>query len=231
VLEKLKTEVLNANRSLVQYGLVILTWGNVSGIDREKNLVVIKPSGIEYDKLTIDDLVVVNLDGRVVEGNRRPSSDTPTHLALYRAFDNIGGISHTHSDYATTFAQAGCAVHCYGTTHADYFNGTIPITRLLTKSEVNRDYELNTGKVIIECFQGLDPLAMPAVLVAGHAPFTWGKNATEAAKNSYILEKVAQLAFQSILLNENLTELPEYIRQKHYLRKHGPSAYYGQNGK
>jgi len=231
VLEKLKSEVLNANQALAQYGLVILTWGNVSGIDREKNLVVIKPSGVEYDKLTLDDLVTVDLDGRVVEGNLRPSSDTPTHLALYRAFDKIGGICHTHSDYATTFAQAGCEINCYGTTHADYFNGTIPITRLLTESEVNQNYELNTGQVIIERFRDLNPLAMPAVLVAGHAPFTWGKNATEAAKNSYILEKVAQLAFQSILLNKNITELPEYIQQKHYLRKHGPSAYYGQNNK
>jgi len=231
VLEKLKSEVLNANQALAQYGLVILTWGNVSGIDREKNLVVIKPSGVEYDKLTLDDLVTVDLDGRVVEGNLRPSSDTPTHLALYRAFDKIGGICHTHSYYATTFAQAGCEINCYGTTHADYFNGTIPITRLLTESEVNQNYELNTGQVIIERFRDLNPLAMPAVLVAGHAPFTWGKNATEAAKNSYILEKVAQLAFQSILLNKNITELPEYIQQKHYLRKHGPSAYYGQNNK
>lgn len=231
MLEKLKQEVLQANISLVKHGLVVLTWGNVSGIDRDKNLVVIKPSGVEYDKLTFDDLVVVDLNGNIVEGNKRPSSDTPTHIELYKAFKEVGGVTHTHSNYATMFAQACKEIPCLGTTHADHFYGSIPITRFLTKDEVEEAYELNTGKVIVERFKELNPVSTPGVLVAGHAPFAFGKNATDSVRNALILERVAEMALGTLNLNSNIEKLPDYISEKHYQRKHGPNAYYGQKNK
>jgi L-ribulose-5-phosphate 4-epimerase len=205
-----------------------LTWGNVSGIDRNENLMVIKPSGVDYDTMTLDDLVVVNLEGKVVEGIRRPSSDTPTHVELYKSFTSIGGITHSHSQYATIFAQACKEIPCLGTTHADHFHGTVPVTKFLTEDEVNSNYELNTGKVILDRFNNLDPDAMPGVLVAGHAPFTWGKTPMDSVKNNLILERIAKMAILSLQLNPNLKNLPEYISNKHYQRKHGPNAYYGQ---
>lgn len=228
MLEKLKHEVLEANLSLVQFGLVTLTWGNVSGIDRVKKLAIIKPSGIDYDKLTLDDLVTVELDGRVIDGKWQPSTDTPTHLALYRQFPEIGGIAHTHSQSATAFAQACREIPCLGTTHADHFNGSVPVTRFLTQEEVDSEYELNTGRVIIERFAQLHPLEIPAVLVAGHAPFTWGKNPSEAVLNSHILEKIARMAIDTLLINKEIQKLPEHISNKHFTRKHGPGSYYGQ---
>lgn len=224
----LKTEVLKANQALVKYGLVTMTWGNVSGIDRENNLIVIKPSGVDYERMTLDDLVIVNIDGKVVSGKWKPSMDTATHLELYRNFDGIGGIAHTHSEFATVFAQACREIPCLGTTHADHFNGPIPVTRFLTKKEVSQNYELNTGHVIIERFKDLNPLEMPAVLVAGHASFTWGKNPLEAVVNNYILERLARMALNTMLINEEIKSLPEYILKKHYSRKHGPDSYYGQ---
>ncbi|MEW6193567.1 MAG: L-ribulose-5-phosphate 4-epimerase [Bacteroidota bacterium] len=229
MLEKLKKEVLQANLDLVKYGLVTLTWGNASGIDRANRLIVIKPSGVDYDKLTEDDLVVVDLNGNIVEGKKRPSSDTPTHIELYKAFSEIDGITHTHSKYATIFAQACKEIPCLGTTHADHFSGTIPLTRFLTKKEVETGYEKNTGKIIIERFKKLNPLALPAVLVAGHAPFAFGATAGESVKNSLILERVAEMAIGTLQLNKNVRSLPKYISNKHYNRKHGPDSYYGQN--
>jgi len=231
MLEELKKKVLEANLSLVKYGLVTLTWGNVSGIDRERGLVVIKPSGVDYEKMSAGDMVVVNLEGKIIEGNYRPSSDTPTHVELYKAFKAVGGITHSHSEYATIFAQAGLEVPCFGTTHADHFNGPVPITRFLTETEVNEGYELNTGKVIIERFNELDPIAMPGVLVRGHGPFTWGKDADDSVKNNLILERIARMALHSMQLNPDLASLPDYILRKHYERKHGPNAYYGQKEK
>jgi L-ribulose-5-phosphate 4-epimerase len=228
MLEALKEKVLKANLSLVEYRLVTLTWGNTSGIDRSEGLVVIKPSGVEYAKMKIEDMVVVDLNGNVVEGENRPSSDTPTHIELYKKFGSIGGITHSHSEYATIFAQACMGISCFGTTHADHFYGTIPVTRFLTEDEVNENYELNTGKVIIERFNDLDPAAIPGVLIAGHAPFTWGKDADESVKNNLALERVAKMALFSIQLNPNLSALPSYIINKHFLRKHGSDAYYGQ---
>jgi L-ribulose-5-phosphate 4-epimerase len=225
---ELKKNVLDANLSLVKYKLVTLTWGNVSGIDRDKNLIVIKPSGVDYFQMTLDDMVVVDLNGNIIEGNRRPSSDTATHIELYKAFNAIGGITHSHSEYATIFAQACKEIPCFGTTHADHFFGSVPVTRFLTEDEVNSGYELNTGKVIIERFKELDPIAMPGVLIAGHAPFTWGKNPDDSVKNNLILERIAKMALFSLLLNNQLHSLPDFILQKHYLRKHGPDAYYGQ---
>lgn len=228
MLKKLKEIVLRANLDLVKYNLVTLTWGNVSGIDRKRGLIVIKPSGIDYDKMNIDDMTVVNLKGEVVEGNNKPSSDTLTHIELYKAFENIGGVAHSHSEYATIFAQACKEIPCFGTTHADHFNGNIPVTKYLTEEEVKNNYELNTGKVIVNRFKDLDPIAKPGVLVAGHAPFTWGKDPLEAVKNNLVLEKIAKMAYCSLQLNSNLANLPEYIQNKHYSRKHGPDAYYGQ---
>lgn len=227
-LRQLKEHVLVANLDLVKYDLVTLTWGNVSGILREEGLVVIKPSGVDYKKLKISDMVVLDLAGNIVEGKLKPSSDTPTHLELYKAFKTIGGIAHSHSLYATIFAQACKEIKCFGTTHADGFNGNVPVTRFLKKSEVEKNYELNTGKVIVEKFRKLDYNSMPAVLVAGHAPFTWGINAEDGVKNNIILEKVAFMAFNSELINPKLKPLPEYILNKHHKRKHGPDAYYGQ---
>ncbi|MBR6702119.1 MAG: L-ribulose-5-phosphate 4-epimerase [Clostridia bacterium] len=228
MLEKLKEEVYKANLDLVNYKLVLFTWGNVSGIDRESGLMVIKPSGVDYEKLTPGDMVVMSLDGRKVEGELNPSSDTPTHLELYRRFPDIGGVAHTHSTFAVAFAQAGSEIQPYGTTHADFAYGAIPCTRDLTRAEIEEEYELNTGRVIADWFESrnIDYNAVPAVLVHSHGPFTWGKNADAAAKNSAILEEVAKMAY----LSEQLGAAPasQAIRKKHYMRKHGPNAYYGQ---
>jgi L-ribulose-5-phosphate 4-epimerase len=228
MLKSLKEKVLKANQDLVRYNLVTLTWGNVSGIDRKKELIAIKPSGVDYNKLRIQDIVIVNMDGKVVEGELNPSSDTPTHIELYKAFSGIGGITHSHSEYATIFAQALKEIPCYGTTHADNFNGMIPVTRFLTKEEVVSNYELNTGKIIIERFKNLDYFSIPAVLVAGHAPFTWGKDPEDSVKNNLVLERVAKMALNALSLKPDLTALPEYILNKHHTRKHGRDAYYGQ---
>jgi L-ribulose-5-phosphate 4-epimerase len=230
MLERLKKEVLAANLQLPEHGLVTFTWGNVSGIDREQGLVVIKPSGVSYDDLKIDDLVVLDLNGRIVEGTLRPSSDTPTHLALYRAFSQIGGIVHTHSPWATSWAQAGRPIPALGTTHADYFYGEIPCTRALNKEEIERAYELETGSAIIETFEkeGLDPVSMPGVLLSGHAPFSWGKSASQAVHNAVVLEEVAKMALQTFQLNPQMKPIDQFLLDKHYLRKHGVNAYYGQ---
>lgn len=228
MLEQLKAEVLQANLELARLGLVTSTWGNVSGIDRPGGYVVIKPSGVSYETMTIHDMMVVDMEANIVEGRLRPSSDTPTHLELYRAFARIGGIVHTHSMYATMFAQACREIPCIGTTQADHFCGAIPVTRFLTPAEVQAGYELQTGNIIVERFISLDPSAMPGVLVAGHAPFTWGTSAMDAVQNSLILERVAQMAWGSFLLNPAVPPLPAHIQEKHYQRKHGPNAYYGQ---
>jgi L-ribulose-5-phosphate 4-epimerase len=228
MLEELKEKVLKANLALVKYNLVTLTWGNVSGIDREKGLVVIKPSGVDYEKMKTEDMVVVDLNGKKVEGKLNPSSDTPTHVELYKSFQKIGGISHSHSEYATIFAQASMEIPCFGTTHADHFNGPVPVTRFLTEEEVNSGYELNTGKLIAERFQDLDPVSVPAVLVAGHASFAWGKDPEDSVKNNLVLERVAKMALNCLSLKANLKDLPDYIQKKHYERKHGDNAYYGQ---
>ncbi len=228
MLEQLKQKVLEANLRLVEYKLVLFTWGNVSAIDREKGLVVIKPSGVDYEKMTADDMVVMNLDGEKVEGDLNPSSDTPTHLELYRSFPDIGGVAHTHSTFAVAFAQAAKDIPPYGTTHADFAYGAVPCTRDLTGEEIKYDYELNTGKVIVECFRekGIEPGRVPAVLVHSHGPFTWGKDAAEAAKNSAILEEVAKMAYLSETLGAQTAS--KNIQNKHYFRKHGEGAYYGQ---
>ena len=212
-------------------GLVRLTWGNVSGIDRDKGLFVIKPSGVPYSQLEAAHLVVVDLDGKVVEGDLNPSSDTPTHRILYREFEEIGGITHTHSAYATMFSQAGVELPCQGTTHADHFYGTVPVVRELTTEEVEADYETNTGVAIVECFRdkGIKPMEMPACFQKFHAPFTWGKNAVDSVKNSVALEVCAQMGIGTWQLNAKQDGIPEHILNKHYLRKHGPGAYYGQS--
>ena len=228
MLKELKRRVAAANRGLVTTGLVTLTWGNASGIDRQKGLVVIKPSGVPYDELGPECMVVVDLDGRLVEGKLKPSSDTPTHLALYRAFQSIGGVVHTHSSHATMFAQARREIPCLGTTHADHFHGPVPVTRALDEREVAENYEGNTGQVIVERFCGLDPEAMPAVLVAGHAPFTWGGSAEKALENSVALEAVAEMVLGTWSIDRSVAELEPWVLEKHYQRKHGPAAYYGQ---
>ena len=228
MLEKLKEEVCKANLELVDHGLVIFTWGNVSGIDREKGLVVIKPSGVSYDNMKPEDMVVVDLmTGQRVEGNLKPSSDTPTHLALYRAFPEIGGVVHTHSTYATAWAQAGKDLPNIGTTHADYFHDAVPCTRIMKEEEVKGDYELETGNVIVERFQELNPIHTPGVLVTNHGPFTWGKTPHEAVHNAVVLEQVAKMAFIAFNVNPDLTMNPLLV-EKHFNRKHGPNAYYGQ---
>lgn len=227
MLEKLKEEVYQANLDLVKHGLVIFTWGNVSGFDREKELVVIKPSGVSYDKMKPRDMVVLNLYGQVVEGNLKPSSDTPTHLVLYRQFKNIGGVVHTHSEWATSWAQAGRGIPAIGTTHADYFYGEIPCTRKMTKTEIESDYELETGKVIVERFKDLDPVSVPGVLVNNHGPFSWGKDAHDAVHNAVVMEEVAKMTFRSLQLNPETT-MDRALLDKHFLRKHGKDAYYGQ---
>ena len=228
MLETLKKQVLEANLALPQHHLVTFTWGNVSAIDRTSGLVVIKPSGVAYDGMTEDDMVVVDLDGNVVEGKWKPSSDTPTHLVLYKAFPACGGIVHTHSRWATSFAQAGVGIRPLGTTQADYFYGEIPCTRAMTPAEIAGEYEAETGNVIVETFQGKDPMAIPAVLVHSHGPFTWGKDAAEAVHNTAVLEEVAFMNFHSLQLNPAQTRMQQELLDKHYLRKHGPGAYYGQ---
>ena len=228
MLEKLKEEVCKANLELVAHGLVIFTWGNVSGIDREKGLVVIKPSGVSYDNMKPEDMVVVDLaTGQVVDGTLKPSSDTPTHLALYRAFPEIGGVVHTHSTYATAWAQAGVPLPNIGTTHADYFHDAVPCTRSMTVEEVQGDYELETGNVIIEAFRDKNPIHTPGVLVTNHGPFTWGRDSHEAVHNAVVLEQIAKMASISFSVNPALTMNPLLI-EKHFNRKHGPNAYYGQ---
>ncbi|BDG43659.1 L-ribulose-5-phosphate 4-epimerase [Saccharococcus caldoxylosilyticus] len=228
MLEELKQVVLEANLQLPKYQLVTFTWGNVSGIDREKGLVVIKPSGVEYGKLTRDDMVVVDLEGNVVEGYLKPSSDTPTHLLLYKEFPQIGGVVHTHSPWATVWAQAGKGIPALGTTHADYFYGEIPCTRKMTDAEIQGAYEEETGKVIVETFRLLDPMQMPGVLVYGHGPFAWGKNPYDAVHNAVVLEEVAKLAARTYYLNPSVEPIDQSLLDRHYFRKHGANAYYGQ---
>ena len=228
MLEQLKQEVYEANLDLVKKGMVIYTWGNVSGIDRESGLVVIKPSGVDYGAMRPEDMVVVDLNGAVVEGRWRPSSDTPTHLALYQSFPAVGGITHTHSTFAVAFAQAGLPIPALGTTHADYFYGDIPCTRSLTAAEIQAAYEKNTGLVIAETFQGKDPLAVPGVLVKGHGPFTWGKNAAESVYHAVVLDKVAEMALHTLSLSPAAPRVPQHLLDKHYFRKYGANAYYGQ---
>jgi L-ribulose-5-phosphate 4-epimerase len=228
MLTELKKQVLEANLSLARRRLVTLTWGNVSGISREERLIVIKPSGVAFEALKFSDLVVVNLDGETIEGALKPSSDVLSHIELYKAFPKIGGATHSHSEYACMFAQAGREIPCFGTTHADHFNGPAPITRFLTQEEVTAAYELNTGKVIVERFQTLDYLAIPGVLVAGHGPFTWGKDPMDSVDNSQVIEMIAKMALGTLILNPEQAPLPDYLLKKHYERKHGKNAYYGQ---
>lgn len=230
MLEELKRSVLEANILLPKYGLVTFTWGNVSGIYREKGLVVIKPSGVSYEGMTAKDMVVVDLNGEVVEGKWKPSSDTATHVELYKAFPNIGGIVHTHSGYATSWAQAGRDIPCYGTTHADYFFGDIPCLRSLTKEEIEEAYERNTGRLIVSEFVrlGKDPAAVPGCLCKNHGPFAWGKDPHEAVHNAVVLEEVAKMAYRCELINPQVQPAPQELQDKHYLRKHGKKAYYGQ---
>lgn len=230
MLEKLKEQVYLANMELSKRGLVTYTWGNVSGIDREKGLFVIKPSGVDYDLLKPDDMVVMDLQGNKVEGDLNPSSDTKTHLVLYNAFPGIGGIVHTHSPYAVAWAQAGEDLPCYGTTHADYFYGSVPCARHLTQEELDEDYERNTGITIVETFRerGIDPKAVPAVLCYSHGPFTWGKDADQAVYHSVVLEECAKMGIFTRVLNPHAAPAPQRMLDKHYLRKHGPNAYYGQ---
>ena len=230
MLEELKAKVCKANLELVEHGLVIFTWGNVSAIDRESGLVVIKPSGVSYDNMKPEDMVVVDLDGNIVEGDLNPSSDTPTHLALYRAWPQIGGVVHTHSTYATAWAQAGRDIPNIGTTHADYFHNAIPCTENMTEEEVKGAYELETGNVIIKRFEGLNPVHTPGVLVKNHGPFSWGKDGFDAVHNAVVMEQVAKMAYIAYGVNPNLT-MNELLIEKHFNRKHGPNAYYGQKKK
>lgn len=228
MLESVRTEVYEANMEVVRRGLVLYTFGNASGIARDEQLVAIKPSGVPYETLRPANLVITDLDGRVVEGNLKPSSDLPTHLALYRAFPAIGGVVHTHSRYATAWAQAGREIPCLGTTHADYFHGPVPITEVMQPNEIESEYEWNTGQVIMRRFAGMDPLSKPGVLVAGHAPFCWGRTPAEAAHNAVVLEEIACLAYHALTLNPEARPLSDSLRDKHFLRKHGPKKYYGQ---
>jgi len=230
MLEELKEKVLRANLDLVKNGLVLFTWGNVSAIDRESGLVVIKPSGVSYDNMKASDMVVVDLDGKVVEGDLNPSSDTPTHVVLYKAFPKIGGVVHTHSTYATSWAQAGRDIPNIGTTHADYFHDAIPCTDDMTRDEVMGEYEKETGNVIVKRFKTLNYIDTPAVLVKNHGPFAWGKDAAEAVYHATVMEQVAKMAYISYGVNPGLTMNP-YLVEKHYSRKHGPNAYYGQKKK
>lgn len=230
MLETLKRQVCKANIELQTRGLITYTWGNVSGIDRRQGLVVIKPSGVDYDELTPEKMVVLDLDGNKIEGDLSPSSDTATHLELYKKYPEIGGITHTHSNNATSWAQSGRSIPFFGTTHADYFYGAIPCTRMMTAEEINGEYEKNTGLVIIETLEknGIDPMEMPAILCFAHGPFTWGKDADEAVHNAVVLEEVAEMALKTVILSPNASPAPQVLADKHYFRKHGKNAYYGQ---
>ncbi len=233
MLKELREKVYEANMDLPKHGLVVFTWGNASEFDRESGLFVIKPSGVDYDKLSPESMVVCDLDGKVVDGDLNPSSDTPTHAYLYREWgDKIGGVVHTHSAWAVSWAQAGRDIPAYGTTHADYFYGPIPCMRGLTEEEIEEAYELNTGKVIVEGFaeRDIDPVAVPAVLVRNHGPFTWGKDADAAVYHAVVLDEVAKMAARTEMLQDGVVPAPQYLQDKHYLRKHGPNAYYGQGG-
>ncbi len=227
MLDQLKQEVFHANLELVKQKLVIFTWGNVSGIDREKGLIVIKPSGVTYEKMMAGDMVVVDMEGNVVDGNLKPSSDTPTHLVIYKAFDGVGGIVHTHSPWATSWAQAGKCIPALGTTHADYFYGDIPCSRKLTEEEVTSGYEIETGNVIVEIFKNIDPMAIPGVIVNNHGPFSWGSDPGNAVHNAKVIEEVARMAFLTLQINPE-AGIDQFLLDKHYLRKHGKNAYYGQ---
>lgn len=229
MLESLKKSVLSSNKMLPQHGLVVLTWGNVSGIDREKNLVVIKPSGVSYDKMTVDDLCVVDLNGNVVEGHLKPSSDLNTHLILYKAFPEIGGVVHTHSNWCTIWAQAGLPIPAYGTTHADYFSNSVPCTRMMTSAEIESDYELNTGKVIVETLLNEKTSDIPGILVNNHGPFSWGGSPEKAVENALVMEEIAKMAYHTRLLNTGVKPIQNTLLNKHYYRKHGENAYYGQS--
>lgn len=229
-MQKLKQQVFDANMDLPRYGLVTFTWGNVSAIDRERGLVAIKPSGVAYETMKVDDMVIVDLEGDVVKGRYRPSSDTDTHLALYRRYPSLGGVVHTHSTHATAWAQAGLAIPALGTTHADYFFGDIPCTRALSAQEVAEAYELNTGRVIIETLGEVEPLHTPGIVVYQHGPFAWGKNAQAAVHNAVVLEEVAKMAWMARNINPQLRPIDRWLMDKHFMRKHGPNAYYGQKG-
>lgn len=230
-MDQLKKLVYEANMELWRRNLVIYTWGNVSQIDREKGIVAIKPSGVPYETMTADQIVLMDLaTGRVLEGDLNPSSDAPTHLALYRAWPEIGGVTHTHSPYATAWAQACSSIPCFGTTHADYFRGDIPVTRFLTPVETEEAYEANTGTVIIEAFEGRNPMYTPAVLARGHGPFTWGKSGMDSVHNAVVLEELAKMAMWTLSITPDQAELPQHVSDKHFYRKHGPNAYYGQKG-
>ena len=233
MLEELKERVYRANMELPEKGLILYTWGNVSGIDREKGLIVIKPSGVEYENMKASDMVVVDLEGNVVEGDLKPSSDTATHIELYKAFEEVGGIVHTHSTWATIWAQSGRDIKAYGTTHADYFYGSIPCTRKMTPEEIEGEYEKETGKVIVETYKerGLNPLYVPGVLVNSHGPFTWGKTPEEAVHNSVVLEEIGRMAASMKMFNSNTESMQQELLDKHFLRKHGANAYYGQEKK
>ncbi len=228
MLPDLKEAVLKANQDLARSGLIIMTFGNVSGIERRKGIVAIKPSGVPYETMKADDIVLVDLEGQVVEGWLNPSSDTPTHIEIYKAFPDVGGVAHAHSVYATMFAQARLEIPCLGTTHADHFHGPVPLTRLLVEAEVAEGYERNTGRVIVERFAGLDPLALPGALVAGHGPFAWGRTPGDAVETAVVLEQVAQMAYGALALDPRLAPLDRHIVEKHFSRKHGPDATYGQ---
>lgn len=228
MLQRLREEVLEANLELVRKGLVLYTFGNASGISREDRLVVIKPSGVPYEHMKPEHLVITDLDGKTVEGKLRPSSDLPTHIALYEAFPQIGGVAHSHSEYATSWAQSRKPIPCFGTTHADYFHGPVPVTADMSQREIADDYEKNTGDAIVRCFRDLDPEAIPAVLVANHGPFAWGKDAAEATHHAVILEAIARMAYFTLGINPAAAQAGKNLHDKHYLRKHGKTAYYGQ---
>ena len=228
MLKELKQKVLEANLLLPKKGLVTFTWGNVSAIDREKGLIVIKPSGVSYEEMKLEDMVVLDLDGKIVEGRLNPSSDTDTHILLYKKFKEIGGIVHTHSSWATSWAQAGMEIPCFGTTHADYFYGSIPCTRKMSQEEIKGRYEYETGKVIVETFKKISPKFVPGVLVNNHGPFAWGKDAMDAVHNAVVMDEVAKIAYRSIQLNKELGSIDNNLLDKHFLRKHGENAYYGQ---
>lgn len=229
-LQQLRQEVLEANLELVRSHLVLRTFGNASGISRQDGLVVIKPSGVPYGEMKPEEMVIADLDGTIVEGNLKPSSDLPTHLALYRAFAKIGGVAHTHSEYATAWAQAQRPIPCFGTTHADHFHGEVPVTSILMRGEIAGEYENNTGKAIVRCFKGKDYATVPAVLVCNHGPFTWGPDALAAAHNAVVLEYVARMAYHTLTINPKASAIARAIHDRHYLRKHGRNAYYGQGG-